>query len=295
MNIVLTGANGQLGFELQRALAPLGEVHALDRAACDLADAAALRRVLRALEPGFVVNAAAYTAVDRAESDAAIAAAVNAQAPGIVGEVAAAFGAPVLHFSTDYVFDGQLGRPYRESDPVDPQSVYGRTKLAGERALAAANPRHWTLRTSWVVGAHGGNFARTMLRLAGERDTLNVVADQIGAPTSAALLADLGAHLVRRWQCRGDEGAAWGLYHATASGETSWFEYARFVLTQARAAGRALKAGPDDIRPISTAQYPTPARRPANSRLDCSRFVATFGLRLPPWQAGVSHVLQQIL
>ena len=234
-----------IGFELRRALAPLGEVHALDRAACDLADATALRRVLRALEPGFVVNAAAYTAVDRAESDQAAAVAVNAQAPGIVGEVAATFGAPVLHFSTDYVFDGRLDRPYREGDPVDPPSVYGRTKLAGERALAAANPRHWTLRTSWVVGAHGGNFARTMLRLAGERDTLNVVADQIGAPTSAALLADLAAHLVRRWQCRGDEGAAWGLYHATASGETSWFDYARFVLARARAAGRPLKAGPD--------------------------------------------------
>jgi len=295
MNIVLTGANGQLGFELRRALAPLGVVHALDRAACDLADEAALRATLRKLEPGLIVNAAAYTAVDRAESDEAAAAAINAQAPGILGEEAAARGAPVLHFSTDYVFDGRLDRPYVESDPVDPQSVYGRTKLAGERALAAATPRHWTLRTSWVVGAHGGNFARTMLRLAAERDSLSVVADQVGAPTPAALLADLGAHLVRRWQCLGDAGAAWGLYHATASGETSWFAYARFVLAQARAAGRPLKAGPDDIRPIATAQYPTPARRPANSRLDCSHFAATFGLRLPPWQEGVSHVLRQIL
>jgi dTDP-4-dehydrorhamnose reductase len=295
MNIVLTGAEGQLGFELQRALAPLGDVRALDRAACDLADADGLRERLRALEPAIIVNAAAYTAVDRAESDESAATAVNALAPGVIGEIAAAYGAPVLHFSTDYVFDGRLDRPYRETDAVEPQSVYGRTKLDGERSLAAANPRHWVLRTSWVVGARGGNFARTMLRLAAERESLRVVADQIGAPTSAALLADLGAHLLRQWQCRGDEGAAWGLYHATASGHTSWFEYARFVLAQARAAGRPLKAGPDDVHPITTAQYPTPARRPANSRLDCSRFERTFGLRLPPWQEGVGHVLRQIL
>jgi dTDP-4-dehydrorhamnose reductase len=295
VRILVTGAGGQVGFELLRALAPLGAVHALDRAGCDLADGAALRATLDVLRPQVIVNAAAYTAVDRAETDEATATAVNATALRVIGEAARELGAPVLHFSTDYVFDGGLDRPYAETDAVDPQGAYGRTKLAGERELAAATPRHWVLRTSWVVGAHGGNFARTMLRLAAERDALNVVADQIGAPTSAALLADLSAHVLRRWQLGGDAGAAFGLYHVTAAGHTSWFDYARFVLAQARAAGHPLKAGPDDVRPIATSQYPTPARRPANSRLDTARFTQTFGLRLPPWQEGVSHVLRQIL
>lgn len=295
MRILVTGAGGQVGFELARSLAPLGEVHALDRAGCDLADPAALRAALDALRPQAIVNAAAYTAVDRAETDEAGAVAVNATALRVIGEAGARLGAPVLHFSTDYVFDGMLDRPYVETDTVNPQGVYGRTKLAGERELAAACTRHWVLRTSWVVGAHGGNFARTMLRLAAERDALNVVADQVGAPTSAALLADLAAHVLRRWQTGGDAAAAYGLYHVAATGATSWFDYARFVLAQARAAGRVLKVGPDEVRPITTAQYPTPARRPANSRLDTTRFSQTFGLRLPPWQEGVSHVLRQIL
>lgn len=295
MKILLTGKNGQLGFELQRALAPLGQVVAVGTADCDLADEAALRALVRAVAPDVIVNPAAYTAVDKAESDQERAFAVNARAPGILGEEGALLGALVLHYSTDYVFDGAKHGAYTEDDKPAPQGVYGQSKLDGERALAAANPRHLVLRTSWVVGAHGGNFAKTMLRLAGERERLTVVADQFGAPTSAALLADLSAHLVRQHARAGGEAFPYGTYHVTASGDTSWHAYAQFVIGQALAAGKQLKAGVDAIAPLTTAEYPTPAKRPANSRLDTTRFRTAFGLRLPPWQEGVRHVLQQIL
>jgi dTDP-4-dehydrorhamnose reductase len=294
MKILLTGKNGQVGFELQRALAPLGEVVAVGQADCDLADADALRALVRRVAPDVIVNPAAYTAVDKAESDPAGAQAVNAVAPGVLGEEGARLGALVVHFSTDYVFDGKQDAPYAEGDATAPQSVYGSSKLAGELALAAANPRHLVLRTSWVVGAHGGNFAKTMLRLAGERAQLNVVADQFGAPTSAALLADVTAQLIGQYR-RADAAAfPYGTYHVTASGATSWHAYAQFVVAEALAAGKTLKAGPDAILPLATADYPTPARRPANSRLDSALFQRTFGLRLPPWQDGVRHVLAQI-
>jgi len=294
MKILLTGKNGQLGFELQRALAPLGELVAIGQADCDLGDGAALRALVRELAPDVIVNPAAYTAVDKAESDADRAAAVNAAAPGILGEEAARLNALVLHYSTDYVFDGAAAGAYTEDDHPAPQGVYGSTKLAGERLLAEANPRHLILRTSWVVGAHGGNFAKTMLRLAFEREQLGVVADQFGAPTSAALLADVSAQLIRQYQREGASGFPYGTYHVTASGATSWHEYARFVIAAALAAGKPLKTSPQQVLPLSTVQYPTPARRPANSRLDTSRFRDTFGLRLPPWQDGVRHVLEQI-
>jgi dTDP-4-dehydrorhamnose reductase len=294
LKILVTGKNGQVGFELLRALAPLGEVVGVDHAECDLADADAVRALVRRIAPAIIVNPAAYTAVDKAEADRETAFAVNAQAAGVLGEEGARLGALVVHYSTDYVFDGSKDGSYSEADQPAPQSVYGSTKHAGELALAAANPRHLILRTSWVVGAHGGNFAKTMLRLAGERERLSVVADQFGAPTSAALLADLTAQLVRQYQREGAEGYPYGTYHVTAAGETSWYEYARFVIAEAQAAGKALKAGPDAVAPLNTADYPTPARRPANSRLDTSRFRTTFGLRLPPWQEGVRHVLQQI-
>lgn len=294
MKILVTGKNGQVGFELCRALSVLGEVVAIDQADCDLGDADAIRALVRRVAPDVIVNPAAYTAVDKAEADADTAFAVNARAPGILGEEAARLGALVVHYSTDYVFDGAKEGSYTEDDRPDPQSVYGSTKYAGELALAAANPRHLVLRTSWVVGAHGGNFAKTMLRLAGEREQLSVVADQFGAPTSAALLADLTAHLVRQHVREGADGFPYGTYHVTAAGDTSWCDYARFVLAEAQAAGKPLKAGPDAVAPLSTAQYPTPARRPANSRLDTGRFRDTFGLRLPSWQEGVRQVLQQI-
>ena len=294
MKILVTGKDGQVGFELQRALAPLGEIVAVDLADCNLANADAVRELVRRIAPDVIVNPAAYTAVDKAESDQATANAVNAQAPAVLGEEAARLGALVVHYSTDYVFNGSKDGAYTETDQPDPQSVYGSTKLAGERALAEANLRHLILRTSWVVGAHGGNFAKTMLRLAAEREELSVVADQFGAPTSAALLADLTAQLVRQYLREGADGFPYGTYHVAASGETNWCDYARFVIGEALAAGKVLKVGPNAVMPLTTAQYPTPAKRPANSRLDTSHFRSTFGLRLPPWQEGVHHVLQQI-
>lgn len=291
--ILITGKNGQVGFELQRALAPLGEIVAVDRGECDLADLDGLRAFITRVRPDVIVNPAAYTAVDKAESDRDRAFLINRDAVRVMGEEAARLNALVIHYSTDYVFDGAKQGSYSEEDTPAPQSVYGASKLAGELALALANPRHLVLRTSWVVGAHGANFARTMLRLAGERERLSVVADQRGAPTSAALLADVTAHLVRDY-LHVQEALAFGTYHVTGGGETTWYDYARFVLAEAVAAGKTLKAGPDAVSPLATQDYPTPARRPANSCLDTSYFQSTFGFYLPHWQQSVRHVLQQI-
>jgi dTDP-4-dehydrorhamnose reductase len=291
--ILITGKNGQVGFELQRALAPLGEIIAVDRSECDLADLDALRAFVARVQPDVIVNPAAYTAVDKAESDRDGAFLINRDAVRVLGEEAARLNALVIHYSTDYVFDGTKEGSYSEEDTPAPKSVYGASKLAGELALGLANPRHLILRTSWVVGAHGGNFAKTMLRLAGERDSLSVVADQHGAPTSAALLADVTAHLVRDYLHVGNE-LAFGTYHVTGGGETTWYDYAKFVIGEAIAAGKPLKAGPDAVSPLATAAYPTPAQRPANSRLDTSYFQATFGFHLPHWQQSVRHVLHQI-
>jgi dTDP-4-dehydrorhamnose reductase len=295
MKILLTGRDGQVGFELVRALAPVGEVVAVGRADCDLLDADALRALVRRAAPDVIVNPAAYTAVDRAEAERDLAFAVNARTPGILGEEATRLGALVVHYSTDYVFDGAGQAPWTEGDTPAPHSVYGSSKLAGERALAEACASHLILRTSWVLGAHGGNFAKTMLRLAAERDKLSVVDDQFGAPTSAALLADLTAHLVRQYAREGAAAFPYGTYHVAAGGETSWYDYARFVLDAAHRAGRQLRAGPADVLPVTTAAYPAAAKRPANSRLDTSLFRHTFGLRLPPWQDGVNEVLRHIL
>lgn len=294
MKILLTGKNGQVGFELQRALAPLGQVHAVDSRECDLADATAVRTLVRQLRPDLIINPAAYTAVDKAEQDSELAHAVNAVAPGVMGEEAERLGASVIHYSTDYVFDGEKAAPYTERDATCPLGAYARSKLAGEQALQSATARHLILRTSWVVGSHGNNFAKTMLRLATERAELRVVDDQWGAPTSAALIADLTAHLVARLKAQHTQ-FPFGLYHMTASGETHWCDYARFVVAQAQSAGKALKAGPEDIHPILSEAYPTLARRPKNSRLDTTLFRDTFGLELPHWQHGLRHILQQIL
>jgi len=295
MKILLTGKQGQVGFELQRALAPLGDVYAVDYAECDLADPAAIRELIQSYSPDLIVNPAAYTAVDKAESEPDLAYAINAVAPGVFGEEAAKRGAWVVHYSTDYVFDGAKAGAYTESDVVNPQSVYGCTKLEGEIALQRSGARHLIFRTSWVVGAHGGNFAKTILRLAGERDSLSVVADQSGAPTSAALLADVTAQLVRQQQREGSAAFPFGLYHLAAGGETTWCDYARFVVSEALVAGKSLKLLPDAIRAISTSEYLLPAKRPANSRLDTSKLRSTFGLELPDWHRGVSHILQQIV
>jgi dTDP-4-dehydrorhamnose reductase len=294
MTFLLTGKDGQVGFELQRSLAPLGKIVAVDRDACDLADADALRALVRRIRPRVIVNPAAYTAVDKAESEAEQAQAINALAPGVLAEEADRLGALFVHYSTDYVFNGNKSGAYVEADATDPQSVYGRSKRDGELAVLAATQRHLVLRTSWVVGAHGANFAKTMLRLAAERDSLSVVADQWGAPTSAALIADVTAHLIRRWQQDSDH-YPYGIYHLVADGETNWCDYARFVLGEAVRSGKPLKVLPDAVKAIATAEYPTPARRPANSRLNTDRLRQTFGLELPDWQHGVRHILQQIL
>ena len=295
MKFLLTGKNGQVGFELQRALAPLGEVVAVDRSACDLADPDVIRALIAGQRPDVIVNPAAYTAVDRAESDETAAHAINAIAPGVIGEAARAIGAVVVHYSTDYVFDGTGEGAYRESDTPNPQSVYGRTKLAGEQALQASGADHLIFRTSWVFGAHGGNFAKTMLRLASERDVLKVVADQYGAPTPAALLADATAQVLGRLQREGRNGFPFGLYHLVADGVTTWHAYAQAVVSAAAAAGKPLKIAAADIEAIPTSAYPVPAPRPANSRLNTDQFRQAFGLRLPPWEEGLAHVLQQLL
>jgi dTDP-4-dehydrorhamnose reductase len=292
--ILLIGKNGQLGFELQRSLASLGEVVAVGSAECDLADAAAIRELVRSVRPRIIVNAAAYTAVDKAETEIDLAMAVNARAPGILGEEAARIGAWVIHYSTDYVFDGKSSRPYVETDMPNPLGVYGRSKLEGELALQAALEQHLILRTSWVLGAHGGNFAKTMLRLATERTSLSVVSDQWGAPTSAILLADMTAQAIRQAHMDGEANFPFGLYHLTASGETNWCDYARFVIAAAQICGQPLKLGPGDVHPISTADYPLPAPRPANSRLNTEKFRTNFGLPLPHWEDGVRQVLLQV-
>lgn len=291
--MLVTGADGQVGFELRRALAPLGEVVACGRRECDLADGDAVRRVVREVAPAVVVNAAAYTAVDKAESEPELAEAVNGVGPGVLGGEAARVGALVVHYSTDYVFDGSGEVPWREEDEARPLGVYGRTKLAGERALAASGARHVVLRTSWVHGVWGRNFVKTMLRLIREREELGIVADQHGAPTGAALIADVSAHVVGRFSRGADVPS--GVYHLAAAGHTTWHGLARHVAERAQRAGWPLKASPERILPIETSAYPTPAARPANSRLDTEKLRATFGLHLPDWRDGVDRALDVLL
>ena len=295
MRILLTGKNGQLGFELQRILADLGELTAVGHDECDLADEAAVRALIRKLAPAIIVNAAAYTAVDKAETEVALATAVNTRAPGAIGEEAARLGACVVHYSTDYVFDGSKSSPYTEDDATHPLSVYGRSKRDGERALQTSGAKHLILRTSWVVGAHGNNFARTILRLAAEREQLAVVADQHGVPTTTSLLATTTRTLLQRLPQAGGGHFPFGLYHLVPGGETHWHEYACLVVEQARRAGKALKLTPENIRAISSAEYPTAATRPANSRLDTTRLRRTFGIELPTWQSALHKTLEEIL
>ncbi len=296
MKILLFGKNGQVGWELQRSLAPLGEIVALDRhdqTFCgDLANPEGLRDTVRQIRPDVIVNAAAYTAVDKAESDSSTAHAINAVAPEVLAQAATAVGAWLVHYSTDYVFDGSGNKPWEEGDATGPLSVYGRTKLEGEQRIADHCAQHLILRTSWVYAARGGNFAKTMLRLAAEREQLTVINDQFGAPTGADLLADVTAHMLRRVQQAGSSGLA-GIYHAAAAGETSWHGYAGFVIDSARAAGMALKASSATVVPVPTTAFPTPAVRPHNSRLNTARLQNTFGLQLPAWQSGVKRMLAE--
>jgi dTDP-4-dehydrorhamnose reductase len=296
VKILLFGCNGQVGWELQRSLSVLGELVALDfdsvGLSADFSRPESLAATVHAVQPDVIVNAAAHTAVDKAESEPALAHTINAAAPGMLAREAAARGAWLVHYSTDYIFDGS-GSHYRtEDEPPGPLSVYGRTKLEGETLIRASGCRHLILRTSWVYSARGGNFARTMLKLAAERDRLTVIDDQIGAPTGADLLADVTAHAVR---AAAAAPALIGTYHVAAAGETNWFDYARFVIEWARVNGQAIQVAPDAVKPIPSSAYPLPARRPLNSRLDTSRLRRTFGLQIPPWQAGVKRMLAETI
>ncbi|HVL59587.1 MAG TPA: dTDP-4-dehydrorhamnose reductase [Burkholderiaceae bacterium] len=295
MKLLVTGCQGQLGWELMRSLQPLGEVIGVDRRQCDLADPDSVIRMLRETQPQGVVNAAAYTAVDKAESDPQAAAAVNSTAPGVLAEQCRRLGALLVHYSTDYVFDGASAAPYREDDPTAPLNEYGRSKLAGERAIRAAGDRYLILRTSWVYSLRGANFVRTIARLAQTRDTLRIVDDQLGAPTSAAWLADLTAQMIGRESGRGPAPGS-GLWHASCAGVTSWHGFADAIL-QTLAGKRA--ARPEfmldkrpQLVPIPSSEYPVPARRPANSRLALDRLQHDWGLHAPDWRAALQLVLR---
>jgi len=293
MKLLLLGKDGQLGWELQRSLASLGEVHACGRTEADFGDPESLRALVRRVGPDVIVNAAAYTAVDKAESEAGLARSVNALAPGVLAEEAAALGAWLVHYSTDYVFDGSKDGAWVETDATNPLSVYGRTKCEGEERIRASGARHLILRTSWVFAPKGGNFAKTMLRLAKEREELKVVADQFGAPTGAELLADATALALYRIAAGGADSLS-GTYHLAAAGATSWHAYAQHVLEQAHSHGAVLKARPEQVLPIAASAFPTPARRPANSRLDSSKFCTSFGLRMPDWRLHVNRLVAEL-
>jgi dTDP-4-dehydrorhamnose reductase len=296
VRLLVLGAGGQVGFELVRALAPLGDVVAAARdgadAKVDLADAASLASALDGARADVVVNAAAYTAVDRAEDEPELADRINHRAVAEIGAWAKRNGARVVHYSTDYVFDGSSTRPYREDDATAPLGAYGRSKLAGENALRASGARHLIVRTAWVYAARGHNFLRTMLRLAGERDELRIVADQTGAPTPARLIADSTATMLRQWLGDGENAARDGTYHVVSAGRCSWFDFAEAIVSGA--AERGLIARRPRVTPIATADYPTRARRPPYSVLDTSKAQAAFGLQLPDWQSGLASVLDEL-
>lgn len=282
--ILVTGINGQLGHELMHSLQGLGDVVGLDRGALDLGDPDAIRRVIRAEAPALIVNPAAYTAVDKAESEPELASRINAVAPGILAEEAWGLGIPLIHFSTDYVYAGDKDGIYEESDPTDPQNVYGRSKLAGEEAIVASGCRYVIFRTSWVYGANGGNFVKTMLRLGAEKETLRVVGDQVGAPTWARTIADVTAHIVAQSVAPGIETTQWwsersGVYHLTCDGATNWAAFAAEIFAHTHCACR--------VEPIPSAQYPTPAKRPANSRVSNRKLMDTFGLSVPDWRTAL--------
>ena len=296
--ILLLGANGQVGHALQTTLKPLGEVVCCTRADLDLSSLAtqpdALDLLVQRVKPTIIVNASAYTAVDRAEAEPELANLLNAQVPGMLGAAAQKLGGCVVHYSTDYVFDGKKAGAYQESDQTNPLSVYGRSKLDGERLLSLNCKRSIVLRTSWVVGAEGGNFLKTMLKFAQERDALRIVSDQQGAPTSAKLLAQSTADILRLMAEQQATDPRWGLYHLVAAGQTNWHAYASYVIAQARQLGWPIIIKNEAITPILTAEYPVAATRPLNSVLDTSKIRKTFGLTLPDWQVGVDEVLQTL-
>lgn len=293
MKILVLGSQGQVGWELARSLLPLGEVIALTRAEADLTQPDSLRAAVRSHQPALIVNAAAYTAVDKAESEEDLAYTINAAAPGVLAEEAKRCNALLIHYSTDYVFDGTQSRPYVETDLPNPQSVYGRSKLAGEQAIAAVGADHLILRTSWVYGARGHNFMRTILRLAAERETLRIVADQTGAPTWSRWIADATAHVARlAYQKIGNGDFSAGIYHLTCAGSTTWHGFASAIIEQYRALHPASTLAVRGITRIATAEYPLPASRPANSHLDHTRLLNEYGVAAPHWRHALNLCLE---
>ncbi len=295
MKIVLFGKNGQVGWELQRSLAPLGELIAIsssDEIFCgDLTNLTGIVRTLRQISPDIIVNAAAYTAVDKAEQEHALAQIINSEAPGVLAEEARRLNATMVHYSTDYVFDGRGSEPYRETDAAQPLNMYGKTKLQGEKNIIASGCAYFIFRTSWVYSIYGQNFIKTILRLAQQRDTLTIVDDQIGSPTGAELIADITAQVLHSLQYQPE---ACGLFHLVARGYTSWFEYAQFILAHARRENFPLMVLPEAVSPILSVQFPLPAVRPLNSRLAIHKIEEQFQLELPIWQTGVTRVLTEI-
>ena len=296
MKILLFGKNGQVGWELQRSLAPLGELVALSTDSSDLCgdftNLDGIAQTVQSVAPDIIVNAAAYTAVDKAESEPDVAHTINALAPGVLAQAAQRCGAWLVHYSTDYVFDGSGNQPWLESDNTAPLNVYGQSKLEGEQAILASGCRHLIFRTSWVYAARGNNFAKTMLQLAQQRDSLQVIDDQFGAPTGAELLADVTAHAIRAALQRPEVS---GLYHLVAGGETSWHGYANFVIDYARRAGIDIKVAAEAIAAVPSSAFVTAAKRPNNSRLNTDKLQNTFDLHLPHWQSGVSRLLSEII
>ena len=295
MKILLLGANGQVGWELQRSLATLGKLKACDRHSANLEDFARLQNTVRDFSPDIIVNAAAYTAVDKAETESDKAHRINADAVGLLAHEAKQLNAWLIHYSTDYVFDGEQFAPYTETDKPNPQSIYGASKLQGENAIRDSGCQHLIFRTSWVFAHRGSNFAKTMLRLASERDTLNVVADQFGVPTSAELIADITSlGLYRLTHDQKLAQYASGTYHLCPGGETSWHGFAQYVIAEAQARGMPLRATADTIQPITTDQYPLPAKRPSSSRLNSQKLIETFDVYLPTWQTHVQRLIAEL-
>lgn len=287
--ILVTGKNGQVGWELQHTLAPLGQIIALNAEDMDLCDVDAIRNKVREVAPDIIVNPAAHTAVDKAETEPDLAMAINGTAVGVLAEEAKKLNALLIHYSTDYVFDGTKTSPYVESDKPNPQSVYGKTKLAGEQTIQAIGGKHVILRTSWVYGVHGGNFVKTILRLAKERSELRIVADQYGAPTWAKLLAESTAQIIGRYS----EDKS-GLYHLTPNGRTNWHQFAEEIVRLAHQYDDALKDKSLTIQPIATHEYPVPAKRPVNSSLSTEKVCRTFGIELPRWEEGLAECIRQL-
>ena len=296
MKILLFGKNGQVGWELQRSLAPLGELIALSSSSeefCgDLTDFAGIQQTLRQISPDIIVNAAAYTAVDKAESEPERAYVLNAQAPAVLAQEAKRLNAWLIHYSTDYVFNGHSSQPYLETDDCDPLNVYGKSKLEGEKNILTSGCSHLIFRTSWVYAAHGNNFIKTILRLAQQRDKLTIVDDQVGSPTGAELIADITAHALRMVKQKPEVS---GLYHLTAGGSTSWYGFAKFILKNAERMNYQLKIQPTALQPIPSSNFPLPAKRPFNSRLNTEKLTKTFGLILPSWQTGTARTLTELL